>query len=426
MRSSAATPSDCSADHAPPLLETPLSDATPVPVDGQCDPRFAAVRETFEKCVAKQEIGASIAFVLDGELVVDLWGGYTSKDQAEPWGPDTIANTYSTTKGMTALIAHRLVEQGKIDLDAPVAEYWPEFAKAGKQDVPVSWLLCHRAGLPAVRETLPGETLYDWDAMCTALAMTEPWWTPGEKHGYHPVTYGFLVGEVIRRVSGKSVGTLFREDVAEPLGADYHIGLPASEHGRVSDMVGSLAPPKETRKAGSDEPAVRLKGPMADFMRDMTDPTTMVGAAFNNPHIKAGAHNTAAWRSAEIPAANGHGNARALARIYGALARGGETDGVRLLEPDSITRARTEQASGPDATLGSMPMRYGLGYMLRSDFMPLSPSENAFGHPGAGGSIGMADPDAKVGFGFVMNKMSQGLVGGPTGFAVLKTFFEAL
>ena len=152
MRSYAATPSDCSADHAPPLLETPLSDATPVPVDGHCDPRFAAVRETFEKSVAKQEIGASIAFALDGELVVDLWGGYTSKDHVEPWGPDTIANTYSTTKGMTALIAHRLVEQGKIDLDAPVAEYWPEFAAAGKQDVPVSWLLCHRVGLPAVRE----------------------------------------------------------------------------------------------------------------------------------------------------------------------------------------------------------------------------------------------------------------------------------
>ena len=403
-----------------------MSDSPPVPIAGHCDPRFASVREVFEKKVAESEVGASIAFMLDGELVVDLWGGFTSRDQDEPWGPDTIANTYSTTKGMTALIAHRLVEQGKIDLDAPVAEYWPEFAAEGKQDVPVRWLLSHQVGLPAVRETLPPDTLYDFGAMADALARTEPWWTPGSKHGYHPVTYGFLVGEVIRRVSGKSVGTLFREDVAEPLGADYHIGLPASEHGRVSDMIGSLAPPKEGATTDSGRPAVRLKGPLADFMRDMADPTTMVGAAFNNPHIKAGAHNTPEWREAEIPAANGHGNARALAKIYGALARGGELDGVRLLEPDSITRARTEQISGPDATLGQMPMRYGLGFMLRSDFMPFSPNESAFGHPGAGGSIGMADPDAKVGFGFVMNRMSQGLVGGPTGFAVLQAFFKAL
>lgn len=398
----------------------------PVPVDGHCDPRFASVREIFEKKVASDEVGAAIAFTLDGELVVDLWCGYTSKDRTEPWARDTIVNTYSTTKGMTALIAHRLVEQGRIDLDARVADYWPEFAQAGKQDIPVRWLLSHQAGLPAVRETLPPETLYDWDAMCDALAKTEPWWKPGEQHGYHPVTFGFLVGEVIRRVSGRTVGELFREDVARPLGADYHIGLPASEHHRVSDMIGSLAPPREGAKTEGGKPAVRLKGPLADFMRDMVDPTTMVGAAFNNPHIKAGQHNSKAWREAEIPAANGHGNARALARIYGGLARGGEIDGVRLLEPESIARARREQVQGPDATLAKMPMRYGLGFMLRSDFMPLSPSENAFGHPGAGGSIGMADPDAKVGFGFVMNKMSQGLVGGPTGFAVLRAFFEAL
>ena len=396
------------------------------PVQGHCDPRFAKVREVFEERVPKHEVGASIAFTLNGESVVDLWGGYKDKAHTEVWDRDTIANTYSTTKGMTALVAHRLVEQGKIDLDAPVANYWPEFAAAGKQEVPVRWLLSHQVGLPAVRETLPSETLYDWDAMCAALAATEPWWTPGTKHGYHPVTYGFLVGEVIRRASGKTVGELFRQDVAEPLGADFHIGLPESEHGRVSDMIGSIAPPKTDAKTESGKPAIRIKGPMADFMRDMADPSTMVGAAFNNPRIRSGAHNTKEWRNAEIPAANGHGNARALARIYGALACGGEVDGIRLLDPESITRARTEQVSGPDATLASMPMRYGLGYMLRSDFMPLSPNESAFGHPGAGGSIGMADPETGVGFGFVMNKMSQGLVGGPTGFAVLKAFFEAL
>ena len=397
-----------------------------IPLDGNCTPRFEKVRQVFHEKLAENEVGAAIAFTLHGEPVVDLWGGHTAADRAEPWTADTIVNTYSTTKGMTALVAHRLVEQGKIDLDAPVAQYWPEFAAHGKQDVPVRWLLSHQVGLPAIRTPLPSEALYDWDAICTALADTQPWWTPGDRHGYHPVTFGFLVGEVIRRASGRTVGQLFREDVAEPLGADYHIGLPATEHGRVADMIGSLAPPKTQAKTESGGPAVQIKGPLAEFMRDMADPTTMVGAAFNNPRIKNGAHNTPEWRGAEIPAANGHGNARALARIYGALACRGEVDGIRLLEPESITRARTEQVSGPDSTLANMPMRYGLGYMLRSDFMPLSPNPSAFGHPGAGGSIGMCDPDAGVGFGFVMNKMSQGLVGGATGFAVVEAFYEAL
>lgn len=403
-----------------------MSATDAAPLEGHCDPRFERVREVFAERLPKKEIGAAIAFTLDGEPVVDLWGGFFDKSHSKPWARDTIVNTYSTTKGMTAIVAHRLVEQGKIDLDAPVAQYWPEFAAKGKAEIPVRWLLSHQAGLPAIREPLPAETLFDWDAICAALAETEPWWTPGTQHGYHPVTYGFLVGEVIRRVSGKTVGTLFREDVAEPLGADYWIGLPASEHARVSDIVGTLAPPKSESTTESGGPAIRVKGPLAEFMRDMTDPTTMVGAAFNNPRVPAGAQNSKAWREAEIPAANGHGTARALARIYGALACGGAVDGVRILEPDSVTRARTEQVAGPDATLGKMPMRYGLGFMLRSDYMPLSPNESAFGHPGAGGSIGLADPETGVGFGFVMNKMSQGLVGGPTAFAVLKAFFEAL
>jgi CubicO group peptidase (beta-lactamase class C family) len=395
-----------------------------VPVHGTCDPRFENVREVFAKCVASsKEVGAAIAFTLDGESVVDLWGGYADESCTREWERDTIVNTYSTTKGMTALCAHRLIERGLIRLDEPVAKHWPEFAQKGKEKVPFRWLLSHQVGLPAIREPLPPETLYDWDAMCAALASTEPWWEPGTQHGYHPVTYGFLVGEVIRRVTGKTVGQMFREEVAEPLGADFHIGLPPEHHHRVSDLLGSIAPAKP--KDGSAPAPVKIKGPLGDFMRDMADSTTMVGAAFNNPRIRSGAHNTAEWRQAEIPAANGHGNARALARVYGALACGGEVDGVRLLEPQSIVQARTEQASGPDQTLANMPMRFGLGYMLRSEFMPFSPSENAFGHPGAGGSIGMADPDAGVGFGYVMNKMGMGLVGGATGFAVLKAFFEA-
>ena len=397
------------------------------PIDGTCDPRFESVREVFSQRIQDgHEVGAAIAFTLNGESVVDLWGGHTDKAKTQPWEQDTLVNTYSTTKGMTAICAHRLVEQGRLDLDAPVTKYWPEFGQAGKEAIPVSWLLSHQGGIPAIRKSMPEGSLYDWGAMCDGLAESEPWWTPGTKHGYHPVTFGHLVGEVLRRIDGRSVGQMFREDVAEPLQADFHIGLDAKHDARTSDMIGGLVPDQDKKKDGEKSAGPKPTGAMADFMRDMTDPTTMVGSAFNNPPIRTGAVNSREWRAAEIPAANGHGTARALARIYGALSIGGEVDGVRILEADSIVRARTEQCSGPDATLAGMPMRYGLGFMLQSPFMPLSPSTNAFGHPGAGGSIGMADPDAGVGFGFTMNKMGVGLVGGATGFAVLKAFFKSL
>ncbi|MEE8165815.1 MAG: serine hydrolase domain-containing protein, partial [Myxococcota bacterium] len=336
-----------------------------VSIEGICDTRFSEVREAFEHSFEKhQEVGAAIAFSLDGEMVVDLWGGHVDKARTRPWQRDTIVNTYSTTKGMTTICAHQLVERGKIDLDAKVAEYWPEFGQAGKESIPVRWLISHQAGLPAIRKPLPEEALFDWDAMATALAEQEPWWEPGSKHGYHPITFGFLVGELIRRVSGQSVGQWFRENVAGPLDADFQIGLPELDDRRVSDMIGSLIAPKTDKKSSGvdDKPAVRRKGPMADFLRDMSDPTTMIGLAFNNPRQARQVAISRPWRRAEIPAANGHGNARALARIYGALARGGEVNAVRLLEPESIDRARSEQASGPDATLGGMPMRYGLGF----------------------------------------------------------------
>jgi len=398
-----------------------------IPIEGSCDERFAKVREVFEAAFEKYgEVGAAISFTLDGESVVDLWGGYVDADRRRPWRSDTLVNTYSTTKGMTALCAHQLVERGKIDLDAKVADYWPEFAQAGKESITVRWLISHQAGLPAIRKPLPDEALYDWEAMISALAAESTWWEPGTQHGYHPVTFGHLVGEVIRRVSGQSVGEWFRQHVSGPLDADFHIGLPASEDARVSNLIGGLIAPKLDEKAEPGQAVARLKGPMAQFMRDMTDPTTMVGAAFNNPRQPRGAVNGRAWRGAEIPAANGHGTARALARIYGALARGGEIDGVRLLEPESIERARTRQASGPDATLGGLPIDYGLGFMLQSRSMPLSPNVGSFGHPGAGGSLGMADPAARVGFGYVMNKMKPGLMGGQTGYAVIDAFYAAL
>ena len=396
-----------------------------VPIHGYCNARFQDVRDVFEKNLREgPDLGAAVAFCLDGEVVVDLWGGWLDFDRSGEWERDTLVNVYSTTKGMTAICAHRLVEQGKIDLDAPVADYWPEFAQGGKEGIPVRQLLDHSAGLPGVRKPLARGTLYDWDAMAEALAATDPWWEPGTKHGYHAMTYGFLVGEVIRRVSGQSVGTYFRENVAEPLEADFHIGLDARHDARTSDLHGGLFAPRKDGQAPKLPKS--LPEPLKRFLTDMTDPSTMSGAAFSNPPQDRGAVNTREWRAAEIPAANGHGTARSLARIYGALARGGELEGVRILEPETIETAIEEQAFGPDAVLGGLPIRFGLGFMLRQDFMPLSPSPRAFGHPGAGGSIGMADPDAKVGFGYTLNKMQTGIVGGAGGFAMLKAFFEAL
>jgi CubicO group peptidase (beta-lactamase class C family) len=396
-----------------------------VPVAGHCDPRFRAVREVFEANLRDGlDLGASVAFTLDGEAVVDLWGGWLEFDRKQEWQRDTLVNLYSTTKGMTAICAHRLVQEGRIDLDAPVADYWPEFAQAGKEGIPVRWLLSHQAGLPAVRKPLPKESLYDWSAMTEALAEQEPWWEPGTRHGYHALTFGFLVGEVVRRVSGRSLGRYFREEVAEPLEADFHIGLAPEHDARTSRLHGQLV-----SRAGDGGPPKLpdgLPAPIRRFLEDMTDARTMTGAAFINPPQERGAVNSRAWRGAEIPAANGHGTARSLARIYGALARGGEIDGVQILEPETIERATREQVFGPDAVLGGLPMRFGLGFMLRQDFMPLSPSPRAFGHPGAGGSIGMADPDARVGFGYTLNKMQQGLVGGAGGFAMIRAFYEAL
>ena len=409
-----------------------------VQIEGSCDPRFESVRTAFAEAFEKhREIGAAIAFDLDGENVVDLWAGHSDEARTLPWRFDTIVNTYSTTKGMTAICAHQLVERGLLDLDAPVADYWPEFAAAGKATLPVRLLLNHQAGLPAIRQKLPDEALYDPAAMASALAAEAPWWPPGSDQGYHPVTYGFLVGEVIRRVSGQTVGEMFRREVAEPLEADFQIGLAASEDGRVSDMIGSIAAPRldapsrgqdgaDGGQPGASATRARIKGPLADFLRDMGDPSTMVGAAFSNPRQARGAVNTRAWRGAEIPAANGHGNATALARIYGTLARGGERDGVRILETESIDRARTEQGEAPDRTLGGLSIRYGLGFMLRNATMPFSPGDQAFGHPGAGGSLGMADPETRVGFGYVMNRIKPGLTGGSTAYHVLGAFYEAL
>src|SRR5579862_6432760 len=213
-----------------------------IAVQGNCDARFTPVRDVFiENFSTFGETGAALAIQLDGKPVVDIWAGYADESRTRQWQRDTIANVYSTTKGMTAICAHRLVDQGRLDLDTPVAKYWPEFAQAGKDQLPVRYLLSHRAGLPAVRKILPPEALYDWNTMTSALAAQEPWWVPGTKHGYHAITYGWLVGEVVRRASGKTLGTYFHDEIVSPLGLDAHIGLDLKHDSRTSNII--PAPP---------------------------------------------------------------------------------------------------------------------------------------------------------------------------------------
>ena len=386
---------------------------TALEVHGICDAHFASVRDALSDNFSRfGEVGASLAVMVDGRMVVDLWAGHADAASTRPWERDTIVNAWSTTKGIVATCAHRLADQGRLDLDAPVAKYWPEFAQAGKSEIPVRYLLSHQAGLPAIRKPLPLGAAFDWDVMTAALAEEEPWWAPGTKHGYHAFTYGWLIGEVMRRIIGESVGTYFREEIAEPLGLDFHIGLAPEHDSRTAETISADLPqPGET-----------------NFVIEMlSDPQSMQFKVLANPPdlFQPGVVNTREWRAAEIPAANGHGNARALARLYGALARGGELDGVRVLSPEAIERATVEQASGEDEVLG-LNLRTALGFVLTSADATMGPNQNAFGHSGAGGSLGFADPESGIAFGYVMNKMQANLSGDPRTIGLVEAVRQSL
>jgi len=383
----------------------------PARVQGDCPARFNRVRDAFERNFADGEVGGALAVTLDGQLVVDLWGGYADAARTRPWERDTIVNVYSTTKGMTAICANRLIEAGRLDLDAPVATYWPEFARAGKKTLPVRYLLTHQAGLAAISTPVPSHKRYDWDFMTSALAAQRPWWEPGTQHGYHALTFGYLVGEVVRRIDGRTLGTYFREEIATPLGVDFHIGLDARDDARCADMIPAPPPPP---------------GAPNLFAAITQQPDSMIAKVFGNPRLDTAEVNTRAWRGSEIPAANGHGGARGLARVYGALACGGDLDGVHVLSPQTIERANTEYAFGPDAVLAPLQTRFGLGFFLTQPMIPFGPNPRAFGHPGAGGSLAFADPDARLGFAYVMNQMQMGLAGDARGFGLIFEVYHAL
>jgi CubicO group peptidase (beta-lactamase class C family) len=363
-------------------------------IEGTCDSRFNRVRDAFAESFSRfGETGASLALTLDNKPVLDLWAGVADPATGKPWQRDSIANVYSTTKGMTAICALRLVGEGRLDLDAPVAKYWPEFAQAEKEALPVRWLLSHRAGLPAVSRPLTSNAMYEWDTMTAALAEQKPWWKPGARHGYHAVTYGWLVGEVVRRITGKSLGTYLRDEVAGPLGADVHIGLAPEHDARVAPLIPPPPPSAEE---------------MNLFTEILKDPESLLAKTFLNPMVALTDVNTRHWRGAEIPAANGHTNARALARVYGALSSGGKADGVKVLTPSAIEIGYTEQSVGPDAVL-PLYTRIGIGFFLSTPEEKLGPNPRSFGHGGMGGSLGFADPDTRLGFGYVMNEMHAGM-----------------
>ena len=365
-------------------------------VHGWCEPGFGRVRDALSEILAGgEEIGAALAVCVDGHLVVDLWAGYADAARTRPWDRDTIVNLYSIGKAVTAVCALRLVEAGRLDLDAPVARYWPEFAQAGKAQIPVRYLLTHQAALPAIARPLPSGAWSHWDVMTAALAAQAPWWEPGTGHGYHVNTQGFLVGEVVRRITGKTLGTYLREAVTGPAGVDFFIGLGPELEGRCADVLPEQATPEgdELRRQLSVNPA-SLSG--LRLMR--------VNAYRNPPEVSGtGVVNTRPWRAAEVPSTNGHGNARAVARLYSALAGDGELGGAHVLSPEMIARATEQQVYGDDIVL-QRPTRFGLGFQLTMAERPLGPSPRAFGHFGAGGSLGFADPDARVAFGYAMNQ----------------------
>jgi CubicO group peptidase (beta-lactamase class C family) len=388
---------------------------TELVVNGEVAAGFEPVRDAFVRNFTDHgEVGASVCIVVDGETKVDLWAGTTDRDDGDPWTADTLVNVYSSTKGLTALCANILADQGLLDLDAPVTEVWPEFGQVGKESMPVRYLLTHQAGLPVVDEDLPEHATLDWERMIGALERQAPVWEPGSTQGYHAVTFGWLVGEVVRRVLGAaSFGEALRQLVTGPLDLDFHVGLPDSEHHRVARLVRDAPGLVGVGKSDGVDPGKRpafARGneELQRLIEAYTSPDSLamrsLGLA-SPPH--APSNNDPSWRRAQVPAANGHGNARALARVYGALSRGGEIDGVRVISAEGVARAATEQVCGPDAVL-VMPTRRSLGFMMPVPGQPDRRGPRSFGHAGAGGSIGYADPDRGLGFGYAMNRMWPG------------------
>lgn len=371
-----------------------------IEIHGLCEERYLPVKEAFaENFRQGLETGASLAITEGGRYVLDLWAGYANYRRTRAWEEDTIVMVFSTTKIMTVLCALMLVDRGQLDVDAPVARYWPEFAAGGKEDLPVRYVFAHSAGLPGFDEKIPFEALLDWDRIVGMLARQRPWWEPGTVSGYHVFTLGFLLGELVRRISGRSLGQFFRTEVAERIGADFHIGLPREHRPRVAGLT------------ATDQRVF-----------EQFEPDSMTRRVFENP--PAGDWTSGACQSAEIPSVNGHGNARSVARVGSVLAMGGELEGVRLLSRATLERAAEEQSYGTDLVL-AQPVRLGLGLGLHSDEFPF-PNPNTLHWGGYGGSFCMMDMDTGLCCAYAMNHLRPEIEGDPRNESITQALFEVM
>ncbi len=414
-----------------------------VAISGWVAPGWEHVRRAFEHNFERgTELGAAFAAYHRGSKVVDLWGGTADESDGRPWQEDTTVIVYSTTKGATAMCANRLADEGTLDVEAPVREYWPEFAQAGKEDVTVADLLAHRAGLAWIDGTMSFEDMIAWDPVIKALEVQTPSWAPGSKHGYHATTYGWLVGEVVRRVTGRSLGSYLRDEIAGPIGADFFIGLPAGEEVRVAPLVPfSLRPPageggtsgKGSTSGKSDKGGTTDTSSVNELIETFLGHDGPLSKALNAP---GGAlRDTSVWDdprlyAAEIPAANGISDARSVALLYASCI--GEVVGpsgerIRTFSEKQLDRASRQETSGPDAVLFGLDLQWGLGFILNRGIIAASGigGPRAFGHFGMGGSAGWADPDLELAMGYVMNRMSIGMTGDSRSFKLMQACFEA-
>ena len=373
-------------------------------ISGHCDERFSVVRDAFESnFLADEELGASAAVTVEGQYVVDLWGGERNKS-GDPWEEDTIVNVYSTTKTMASICMLMLADRGLIDFEAPVADYWPEFAANGKDSVLVRHVMTHQTGCSGFPRPVTVEELYDHDLMADLLAGMQPWWEPGTAPGYHAITQGTLQAELLRRVDGRTLGTFFRDEVTAPLNADFHIGLPLSEGHRVAQL--------DVPKEGIDQ---IVEG----------QPDSVALRTFRSCRLDGTETETDEWRSAEIPAGGGIGNARSISRVHSAIACGGTVDGITLMNPETIEAALDRQTFDRDLVLG-LNVPYGTGFGINHERIPLTPSDRTLYWFGWGGSMGVMDLDEKITISYAMNKMAAGLVGDTRAFNLIAATYAAI
>ena len=374
-------------------------------IEGFCDERFARVRDEFEKNFTERgDTGACFALTLEGEYVVDIWAGHQDKALKKPWQKDTIINVFSSTKTMTFLCALVLADRGLLNFEACVADYWPEFSAGNKAQIKVKHLMSHSSGLPGFSRGFTTSELCDWNFCCDDLANQSPWWEPGTQSGYHAITQGYLIGEVIRRITDKTIGQFFKSEVADLVGADFQIGVDPNDFPRIANLIEA----KET-------------APILEM-----DPDSIPGRVFAGMEDDVAAMTTSVeWKQAEIPAANGHGNARSIVRAQTALANSGSAFGIQLLSPEGCSKALESQTNGNDLVLG-IPVNFAMGYALASEIIPISPNSNTLWWGGAGGSTVVVDTDAHACFSYVMNQMDNNIVGDPRGAALGAAVYSSL